>query len=293
MCPDLEKLRSDVALLAGMPRYFRAACATIGYLRDAWAQYWREHVFGGEFMRSGVEVVHLTFYLVYSFLRHWLASTAGINVPPHTRSHSTVAWTGASQGSLTRALLPCGASSSLSSLLDVNKCGPALSVLIAFCLCSPGLGACGLQGLPGCQPTAWAIFMHTHDNPLLHSSMTPPHSKSPSPPSLSLMMCTRMISSTAICSLKLSSQSKWRHPTASATEKHVRTFTYWTTNKLVAHSRCYALRNIAHSVMHMLSVPCEERYPPQRGECSTNVEMTWKSSIYSVSVINNHAGPKV
>ena len=52
MCPDLEKLRSDVALLAGMQRYFRAACATIGYLKDAWAQYWREHVLGGEFMRS-------------------------------------------------------------------------------------------------------------------------------------------------------------------------------------------------------------------------------------------------
>ena len=39
MCPDLEKLRSDVALLAGMQRYFREACATIGYLKDAWAQY--------------------------------------------------------------------------------------------------------------------------------------------------------------------------------------------------------------------------------------------------------------
>ena len=33
MCPDLEKLRSDVALLEGMQRYFRAACAMIGYLR--------------------------------------------------------------------------------------------------------------------------------------------------------------------------------------------------------------------------------------------------------------------
>ena len=52
MCPDLEKLRSDVALLARMQRYFQAACATIGCLRDAWAQYWREHVLGGEFMRS-------------------------------------------------------------------------------------------------------------------------------------------------------------------------------------------------------------------------------------------------
>ena len=45
--------------------------------------------------------------------------------------------------------------------------------------------------------------------------------------------------------------------------------------------------------MHMLSVPCEERYPPQRGECSTNVEMTWQRSIYSISVTNNHAGLEV
>ena len=52
MCPDLEKLHSDVALLAGMQRYFLAACAMTGYLKDAWAQYWREYVLGGEFMRS-------------------------------------------------------------------------------------------------------------------------------------------------------------------------------------------------------------------------------------------------
>ena len=230
MCPNLKKLRSDVALLVGMQRYFWAACSTTGYLIDAWAQYWREHVFGGGVHPFRVEVVHLMFYLVYSFLRHWLASTAGINVPPHTRSRSTVAWIGASQGSLRRALLPSGVSSSLPSLLDVNKCGPALPVLIAFYLCSPGLGACGLQGLPGCQPTAWAIFMHTHDNSLLHSSMMPHHSKSPSPLSLSLMTYTRMISSTAICYLKLSSQSKWRHPTESAAKEHVSTFIYWTTN---------------------------------------------------------------
>ena len=187
MCPDLEKLRSDVALLAGMQMYFQGACAMIGYLRDAWAQYWREHVLGGEFIRSEWK----------SFTSRSTLSTPSLGIvlplllesmyPPHTSSHSTVAWTGASQGSLTCALLPSGASSSLSSLLDINKCGPALPVLIAFCLCSPGLGACGLQGLPGCQPMAWAIFMHTHDSSLLHSSMTPHHSKSPSPPSLSLM----------------------------------------------------------------------------------------------------------
>ena len=41
MCHDLEKLHSDVALLAEMQRYFQAACAMIGYVRDAWAQYWR------------------------------------------------------------------------------------------------------------------------------------------------------------------------------------------------------------------------------------------------------------
>ena len=50
--PTLEKLRSDIALLAGMQRYFWAACATMGYLRDAWAQYSREDVWGGEFIRS-------------------------------------------------------------------------------------------------------------------------------------------------------------------------------------------------------------------------------------------------
>ena len=89
MCPDLEKLRSDVALLAGMQRYFRVACATIGYLRDAWAQYWREDVSGGGGVHLfRVEVVHLMFYLVYSFLRHCLASTAGINVPPHTQGRA-------------------------------------------------------------------------------------------------------------------------------------------------------------------------------------------------------------
>ena len=83
MCPDLEKLRSDVALLAGMQRYFRAACATIGYLRGAWAEYWRDGArFLGGVHAFRVEVVHLTFYLVYSFLRHRLASTAGINVTP-------------------------------------------------------------------------------------------------------------------------------------------------------------------------------------------------------------------
>ena len=88
MCPDLEKLRSDVALLAGMQRYFRVACAMIGYLRDAWVQYWRERVLGGGVHPFRVEVVHLTFYLVYSFLMHRLASSVGINVPPHTQGRA-------------------------------------------------------------------------------------------------------------------------------------------------------------------------------------------------------------
>ena len=84
MCPDLEKLHFDASLLARMQRYFRVACVTIGHLRDAWAQYWREDVFflgGGGVHPFRVEVVHLTFYLVYSFLTHWLASTTGIEVP--------------------------------------------------------------------------------------------------------------------------------------------------------------------------------------------------------------------
>ena len=32
MCPNLEKLRFDVVLLAGMQRYFRAACVGISIL---------------------------------------------------------------------------------------------------------------------------------------------------------------------------------------------------------------------------------------------------------------------
>ena len=44
MCPDLEKLRSDVALLVGKQRHFLVACATIGYLRDTLAQYWGRDV---------------------------------------------------------------------------------------------------------------------------------------------------------------------------------------------------------------------------------------------------------
>ena len=202
----------------------------MGYLRDAWAQYLREDVWGGEFIRSEWKSFTSRSILRFPSSDNGLPLAVESMYPPHTRSRSTVAWTGASQGSRGRALFPSGSSSSLSSSLDVNKCLPALLVLIAFSLCSPGLGACGLQGLPGCQPTAWAIFWHTHDNSLLHSSITPAHSKSPSSASLSLMTCCRMIWSTPICSLKLSSQSKWRHPTANAPKNYVSTFIYRTSN---------------------------------------------------------------
>ena len=75
MCPNLEKLRSNLALLAGMQRYFQGACATIGYLRDAWAQYWREDVWGGgegsPFVQSGSRSPHVLSCL---FLPYTLAS---------------------------------------------------------------------------------------------------------------------------------------------------------------------------------------------------------------------------
>ena len=202
----------------------------IGYLRDGWAQYWREDVWGGEFIRFEWKSITSCSILSIPSLGIGLPLLLELMYPPHIRSRSIKAWNRASQGSLGRALLPSDASSSLFSSLDVNKCGPAIPVLIAFLLCSPSLGACGLQGLLGCQPAAWAIFWHTHDNSLLHSSITPAHSKSPSPPSLSLMTYTRMMSSTSICSLKLSSQSKWRHPIASAPRNYVSTFTYRTSN---------------------------------------------------------------
>ena len=231
MCPDLEKLHSYVVLLAGMQRNFWVACATIVYLKDAWAQYWREDVCGGgEFIHSEWKSFTSRSILSIPSLHIGWPLLVELRYPPHTRSRSTEAWTGASQGLLGCALLPSSSSSLLSSSVDVNKYGPALPVLIVCCLCSPFLRACGLQGLPSCQPTAWTIFWRTHNNSLLHSSITPAHSKLPSPISLSLITCTRMISSTAICSFKLSSQSKWRHPTTSAPTYYVNTFTYCTTN---------------------------------------------------------------
>ena len=138
-------------------------------------------VWGGEFIRLEWKSFTSRSILAFSFFKQWLGSSGGIDVPTPTQGHAPP-WHGleASQGSWGCALLPSGSSSSLSSLLHVNKCLPPLLVLIAFSLCSLGLGACGLQGLPGCQPMAWAIFWHTHDNSLLHSSIMPAHSKSPS-----------------------------------------------------------------------------------------------------------------
>ena len=204
----------------------------MGYFRDAWPQYLREDVWGGEFIHSEWKSFTLRSILRFPSSNNGLPLAVESMYPPHTRSRSTETWTGASQGSRGRALLPSGSSSSLSSSLDVNKCLPALLVLIAFSLCLLGLGACGLQGLLGYQPTAWAIFWHMHDNSLLHSSITPTHFKSPSFVSLSLMTCYRMIWSTPICSLKLSTQSKWRNPTANAPKNYVSTFIYCTTNML-------------------------------------------------------------
>ena len=230
MCPALEKLRCHVALLPRMQRYFWAACAVIGYLRDAWGQYSREDVSGGEFIRSEWKSFTSHSILRFPSSDNGLPLAVESMYPSHTRSRSTETWTGASQESRGSDLLPSGSSPSPSSSLDVNKCLPPLLVLIAFSLCSPGLGAYGLQGLPGCQPEAWAIFWHTHDNSLLNSSITPAHSKSPSFASLSLMTCCHMIWSTLICSLKLSSQSKWRQPTANAPKNYVSAFICRTTN---------------------------------------------------------------
>ena len=98
----------------------------MGYLRDAWAQYSREDVWGGEFIRSEWKSFTSRSILHFPSLDNGLPLAVESMYPPHTRSRSTVAWTGASQGSRGRALLPSGSSSSLSSSLDVNKCLPAL-----------------------------------------------------------------------------------------------------------------------------------------------------------------------
>ena len=47
---------------------------------------------------------------------------------------------------------------------------------------------------------------------------------------ISTITISDFISSTPICSLKLSSQSKWWHPTANAPKNYVSTLIYRTTN---------------------------------------------------------------
>ena len=42
------------------------ACGTIGYLRDAWSQYWREDVVGGGVHPFRVEVVHFTLEMCHA-----------------------------------------------------------------------------------------------------------------------------------------------------------------------------------------------------------------------------------
>ena len=82
MCPDLEKLRFDVAATCGDAKVFLG-----GLCHDRVPKRRLAPILGGARLGGGssslrVEVVHLTFYLVYSFLRHWLGSTAGIIVRP-------------------------------------------------------------------------------------------------------------------------------------------------------------------------------------------------------------------
>ena len=212
-----------------MQRYFWLVCATIGYLRDAWAKHLKEDVLGGEFIRSEWKSFTSRSILAIPSRGNGFPLILISMYPPHTRLRSTETWTGATQGSLGRALLPSAASSSLFSSLDVNKCLPPTG---SYHLSprSLGLGKYGIQGFLGCQSATWAISLQTHDNSLLHSSIMPAHLKSPSLASLSLMTCTCTISSTPICSLKWSNQSRWRHLVANAPKYYVSTFAYHTTN---------------------------------------------------------------
>ena len=84
VCPNLEQLQFDVVLLVGMQRCFHEISAMIGYLRDACTQYWREDVWGGEFIRSEWKLFTARAILSCPSLRHWLASTTRIDAPaPH------------------------------------------------------------------------------------------------------------------------------------------------------------------------------------------------------------------
>ena len=64
ICPTLEKLRSNVALLAATKMHFWTTCTTIENLREAWAQYLREFILGGGIQPFIIEVAHLTFYQI-------------------------------------------------------------------------------------------------------------------------------------------------------------------------------------------------------------------------------------
>ena len=84
ICPALEQLHSDMALLTGTSRYSRATSATRENLRDAWAQYLSEGVFWGETHPFRVEDANFTFLIFYSSLWNWFASSPKIDATaPH------------------------------------------------------------------------------------------------------------------------------------------------------------------------------------------------------------------
>ena len=124
MWPTLEKLRFNVALLAGMQRYFPGACATIGYLRDVWTQYLREDVLQGKFILTESKSLTSRSILSIPSQGSGLPPLLGSMYLPYTKSRSPKAWIEASHWSVGRALLPSGVSSSLSSSLNENKRGP-------------------------------------------------------------------------------------------------------------------------------------------------------------------------
>ena len=84
-------ISSDVALLIGMQGYFRVTCATIGYLRDAWAQYLRADVLGGEFIHLAWKSFTSRSISSIPFWGNGLPLLLGSMYPSHTRSRSTKA----------------------------------------------------------------------------------------------------------------------------------------------------------------------------------------------------------
>ena len=143
---------------------------------------------------------------------------------------------------------------------------PPQPVLIAFCLCMLGLGACGLQGL---QPTVWAIFWHTHDNSFLHSSITPAHSKSP----FACVLLTHDLHSYSVIHPNMSPQVVQPIKVAASYRKYTkilyqhihllhnqRTISLTRHGIQSAHSRC----SPPHYVVHVVSVHFAKYYTPQR-----------------------------